>query len=98
MRPALERRIRAFNPFPGATTVWGSEIVKVWAGQLGDDTHVVPPSTRPGTVLHADSAGVVVATSEGALVLTELQRPGGKRMAVADFLRGFSVQPGMELG
>lgn len=93
----LERRIRAFNPFPGATTVWGSETIKIWAAQRGDDAYMVTDLTRPGTVLRADATGVVVATGEGALVLTELQRPGGKRMDVADFLRGFAVEPGAVL-
>jgi methionyl-tRNA formyltransferase len=93
----LERRIRAFNPFPGATTVCGSETVKVWAAQLGDGAHAVPASTQPGTVLRADAAGVVVVTGEGTLVLTELQRPGGKRLATSDFLHGFAVEPGAVL-
>jgi methionyl-tRNA formyltransferase len=93
----LERRIRAFNPFPGATTVWGSETVKVWAAQRRDDAHMVNALTLPGTVLRADTTGVLVATGEGALVLTALQRPGGKRMAAADFLRGFAVEPGAVL-
>ena len=43
-------------------------------------------------------SGVTVACGQGALRLTTLQRPGGKRLSAADFLRGFDLQPGMQLG
>jgi len=45
-------------------------------------------------VLHVGADGIAVATGSGTLVLTELQRAGGKRLGVADFLRGFAVVPG----
>jgi methionyl-tRNA formyltransferase len=44
---------------------------------------------------HADGTGIAVACGDGVLKLTELQRAGGKRLAVADFLRGFDIKPGM---
>lgn len=86
----LERRVRAFNPFPGAFTHLNAEVVKVWAADVGawDTTQALP---SPGTVLQADASGIVVATAEGVLVLTELQRAGGKRLAVAEFMRGFAI-------
>ena len=86
----LDRRVRAFNPFPGAGAVLGGEAIKVWAARPG----TAGASAAPGQVLSADAQGVRVATGEGALVLTELQRAGGKRLPAADFLRGFPVQPG----
>jgi methionyl-tRNA formyltransferase len=43
-------------------------------------------------------AGIAVAAIDSVVLLTELQRPGGKRLSAADFLRGFDVQPGMRLG
>jgi len=87
----LERRARAFNPFPGAGAVLDGEAVKVWAARLepGD-----APGARPGQVLAADAQGIRVVTGAGVLALTELQRAGGKRLAAADFLRGFVVVPG----
>jgi methionyl-tRNA formyltransferase len=88
----LERRIRAFDPFPGATGSIGGETIKVWRAEL------VPgeaPATAPGAVLAVDPAGITVACGQGALRLTQLQRAGGKRLPVADFLRGFSVKPAM---
>lgn len=92
-QPALviERRIRAFDPFPGATATLDGETVKVWGARLED---VSTGSTEPGTVIAADADGVRVACGQGVLVLTELQRAGGRRLAAADFLRGFPLQAG----
>ena len=84
---AIAQRIRAFDPFPGASTRLGEETIKLWAGEpeAGD----APAGTRPGQVLAADGSGVTVACGTGRLRLTALQRAGGKRLAAADFLRGF---------
>ncbi len=78
----LARKIRAFNPFPGATLPLAGETVKIWRAEA------VAGSGKPGQVLAANADGIVVAASEGALRLTELQKPGGRRLASADFLRG----------
>jgi methionyl-tRNA formyltransferase len=85
-RPALElaRKVRAFNPFPGAHAQAGGVTVKIWNAQAVDG------KGQPGQVLSADAQGVVVACGEGALRLTELQKPGGKRLAAGEFLKGFS--------
>jgi methionyl-tRNA formyltransferase len=90
----IERRVRAFDPFPGAVTSCGDEAIKVWA------SHLAAPSRQaaPGEVLAVDDSGIVVATGDGALSLTALQRAGGKRLPVADFLRGFPLAPGQRLG
>jgi methionyl-tRNA formyltransferase len=87
----IERRIRAFNPAPGASTRLGGEAVKVWAavevpGQVG--------RAAAGTVLAADERGIRVQTGDGVLNLTVLQRAGGKRLPATEFLRGFAVAPG----
>jgi methionyl-tRNA formyltransferase len=93
-RPAgqIERRVRAFNPVPGAAASIAGETLKLWRCEVEASE---PGGARPGTVLRVDAAGVVVACGEGALRLTELQRPGGKRLEVAEFLRGFDLKPGM---
>jgi methionyl-tRNA formyltransferase len=85
-RPAAElaRKVRAFNPFPGAHAQAGGVTIKIWNAQALD------ASGRPGQVLSADANGIVVACGEGALRLTELQKPGGKRLAAGEFLKGFS--------
>lgn len=84
----IERRIRAFDPFPGATAVLGGETVKVW--------RAVATTGRgaPGQVLAADEAGIRVACGDGALSLIELQRPGAKRLPAKAFLQGRPLAPG----
>jgi methionyl-tRNA formyltransferase len=87
----IERRIRAFDPFPGATARLGEETVKVWRAQALPGRGSVPP----GTIVAVDARGIGVACGDGGrLELTELQRAGGKRLPVADFLRGFPVAAG----
>ena len=83
----LARKLRAFNPFPGAVVTLAGEPVKVWCGEA------LMASGRPGQVLAADSAGIVVACGDGALRLTELQKPGGRRVTAADFLHGSALRP-----
>ncbi|MGE0350765.1 methionyl-tRNA formyltransferase [Hydrogenophaga sp.] len=89
----LARRVRAFNPFPGAATSLGGDAIKVWVAHVG----AASADGAPGEVLAANADGIHVATGQGALVLTELQRAGGKRLAAGDFLRGFALSPGQVL-
>jgi methionyl-tRNA formyltransferase len=84
----LDRAVRAFNPFPGATTQLDGQIIKVWTAEP------VAASGEAGRILAVGSDGIVVACGDGALRLTELQKAGGKRLAAADFLRGFPLKPG----
>ncbi|KPK34848.1 MAG: methionyl-tRNA formyltransferase [Betaproteobacteria bacterium SG8_40] len=90
-RPAveIERAIRAFNPFPGAFSQFDQQVVKVWKAELAGVA-----SGQPGMVNTVSEAGVVISCGEGALRLTELQRPGGKRLSAEEFLRGFPIAPG----
>ncbi len=83
----IERRVRAFDPFPGATFRVGDEVVKLWRAS------VVPASGQPGEVLHAQGDTVVVACGDQALALHMVQRPGGKRQAVRDFLHSMPHLP-----
>src|SRR5690606_30732132 len=74
----IARRVRAFDPFPGAATALGGEALKVWRCEI-DSCHR-PLDGRCGHILHVDEQGVVVACGAGtALRLTELQRAGGRR-------------------
>ncbi len=82
----IERRVRAFDPFPGTTftvqTAPGKdEVVKLWRAS------VVPASGQPGEVLRAEGDTLVVACGEQALALHTLQRPGGKRTGAREFLQ-----------
>jgi methionyl-tRNA formyltransferase len=85
----IARRIRAFDPAPGASSVLEAETLKVWSAQA------LPGPASPGRVVAVSGDGIDVATGDGLLRLTQLQRAGGKRLPVADFLRGFDVKPGM---
>jgi methionyl-tRNA formyltransferase len=90
----LSRRVRAFNPFPGASLVAREETIKVWRAVAVQQTAQDSNLAVPGTVLAAGPEGVVVATGQGSLNLQQLQRPGGKRLTAAEFLRGFSLVAG----
>lgn len=95
----IAQRVRAFDPFPGASTSARAETIKIWQCAVIDTpaATTADPST-PGQVVAVDTQGITVACGAGALQLTVLQRAGGKRLAAADFLRGFDLQPGMRLG
>lgn len=74
----LERRIRAFDPFPGASCRFRGEVLKVWRAEaLASEAHAAPPAT----VVAADSDGVVVTCGQGALRILELQRASARRNA-----------------
>ena len=90
----LERRIRAFNPFPGATGVLSGETLKFWrACVLAGAAR--PADALPGQVLAAGPDGVDICAAEGVLRVSRLQKAGGKALDAADFLRGFDIQSGM---
>ncbi|MDO9481866.1 MAG: methionyl-tRNA formyltransferase, partial [Hydrogenophaga sp.] len=93
---AIARRVRAFNPFPGAATALAGEAVKVWMA-AAEPAGVAQAGALPGQVLTVAADGIRVQTGDGVLVLTELQRSGGKRLPAADFLRGFALAPGQVL-
>ena len=84
----LARQVRAFNPFPGATTGLRGNTIKVWQAEA------MSASGAPGVIVASDRHGVVVACGQGALRLTELQKAGGKRLPVAQFVAGTSMVPG----
>jgi methionyl-tRNA formyltransferase len=88
----VARRIRAFDPFPGASAQVLGESVKIWhASALAQGEG----SAEPGTVVSVDERGIGVACGSGQLQVTELQRAGGKRLPAAEFLRGFPLAAGM---
>ena len=94
---ALDQRVRAFDPFPGASSLLQGEAIKVWACRPAAEVGTI--AVPPGTILQADADGLAVQCGSGVLWPTLLQRAGGKRLPVADFLRGFpGLQPGMVLG
>lgn len=104
----IARRIRAFNPAPGAQTLLGADhgtdVLKIWQAQTavqvpgtGDVFNVQAPPI-PGQVIALDAEGITVQCGQGLLQIGELQRAGGKRLAAADFLRGTPLRVGTQLG
>jgi methionyl-tRNA formyltransferase len=91
----IERRVRAFDPFPGAHTLLQGEPLKIWAAQVGEPR---PAAAQCGEVLAAGPSGIDVAAQDTVLRLTQVQRAGGKRLSAAEFLRGFELRPGTVLG
>ena len=89
----IARRVRAFNPFPGASTTLQGETLKIWTASVAPG--IPPASVACGSILAVTPQGIAVAALNSIVTLTELQRAGGKRLKVADFLRGFDLRPGM---
>jgi methionyl-tRNA formyltransferase len=87
----IERRVRAFDPFPGTSFQAHGETVKLWRAD------VVPGTGRPGEVLSASPERVVVACGDGALALRQVQRAGGRRTDAAAWLQSHPLQPGQLL-
>ena len=84
----IERKIRAFNPVPGAWVEYQNQPLKIWRAEA------VAQSGRAGEVLAISSDGLIVACGEGALNITELQPAGSKRMPIAAFAAGRHIEKG----
>jgi methionyl-tRNA formyltransferase len=95
---AIDRHIRAFSPFPGAHSMLRAAEIKIWNARPEADMNAEFPDALPGQVLAVGADGLRVACGKGTLNVLQLQRPGGKRLPVADFLRGFAVAPGDRFG
>lgn len=89
---AIERRIRAFNPVPGAWCDYHGKPLKIWAAQA------CPANGAAGSVLQADKNGIQVACGSGSLLIQTLQPAGSARMEAAAFLAGHPVAAGSRFG
>jgi methionyl-tRNA formyltransferase len=78
---AIERKIRAYNPWPGAFMKIDSQNLKIFSAS------VVDLNGQPGEILRSDKH-LIIATGERALSLAEVQLEGKRRMSAAEFLRG----------
>jgi methionyl-tRNA formyltransferase len=79
---ALELKVRAFDPWPVAETVIGGERLRIWSVQALP----LPAVAAPGRIVAANREGIDIACADGILRITALQRPGGNRIAVRDYL------------
>ena len=87
----IERKIRAFNPVPAAWVEYQGKPMKIWRAE------VVAQQGRAGEVLSCSADGLVVACGENALMITELQPSGSKRMPIAAFAAGHKIEVGTVL-
>lgn len=92
--PELERRVRAFDPWPVAQTrLEGGAVLRIWRARALPHA----PGGPPGSVLDAGATGIDVAAGEGVLRLLEVQLPGGRRLDAGAFLAGHAIA-GTRLG
>ena len=102
----IERQIRAMSPWPSAFTkvngknlkIWNAKVIAMLGGDLFSKIPGQNPTKSAGKVWVADETGIHVKTGDGILVIEELQLEGKKRMKTADFLRGYTIEPGTKLG
>lgn len=94
----IECLIRGLNPWPSAYTYLDGKTFKIWRARVLEETEGLPEKTNVGVVYKVDKKGIYVKTGDGALQLLEVQLEGKKRMDVAAFLNGFTVEAGKLLG
>jgi methionyl-tRNA formyltransferase len=78
--PEIERRVRAFDPWPVAQTMYAGKVMRVWSARAADG------AGEPGRVVGAGRGGIDVATGDGLLRIARLQLPGKRAMSAGDFL------------
>ncbi|MBI4523549.1 MAG: methionyl-tRNA formyltransferase [Deltaproteobacteria bacterium] len=91
--PAIERRVRAFSPWPSAFTRFKGKLLKVHRAAVA----ATASSGFPGEVVRADRDGLWVATGDGVLSLEEVQLENKKRLPAAEFLKGARIEKGTRL-
>lgn len=87
--PDVHNHIRGVSPYPGAWTMHGDTMLKIYRSRLSDET----ASGTPGTVLSTNEQ-LIVACGEGAVEVTEIQQPGGAVLSARDFLNGYELEVG----
>jgi methionyl-tRNA formyltransferase len=94
----LERRVRAYNPEPGAWFMLDGERVKCWAAEtVAAGASPGADSSPAGTIIAAGRRGLDIACSQGIIRLLELQRPGRRRVTASQFVAGLNTVPGTQL-
>jgi methionyl-tRNA formyltransferase len=86
---AVERQIRALNPYPGARTYHNGTLLRIWRGKV-----VRGEGGEPGQILSLSKTGIVVQAKDDALLIEEIQRAGGGKMPAGAFLNGYSLARG----
>ena len=90
----IQRKIRALNPWPVATSYWQGKRLRLWNAVIGNSQ---AEAKAPGTIINVDAAGIEVQAGEGTVLLTELQAEGGKALSAGAFLNGNPISTGQIL-
>lgn len=89
----VERLIRGFDPWPGAFCDYEDMVMKLWKAEpVKQNT-----GKAPGTITEVSKDGMKIACGSGTLLVTEIQVPGKKRVAVSDYLKGNQIKEGIVL-
>lgn len=91
----IVRLVRATVPWPGATTIWGGQPIRIWRASVGQ---LKAEGALPGTVVQVAPEAIAVAAGEGVVVIHELQPAGRRRMIAREFLAGHHVSVGERFG
>jgi methionyl-tRNA formyltransferase len=86
----IDRQVRGFNPWPGAFTQWGDQLLKIYKGEIKERT----PTGKIGAVVWVGSDFIEVETGKDSYRIKEVQLEGRKRMTIRDFLSGHPVSVG----
>ena len=90
---AVEPLIRGFDPWPGAFCEYEDMVMKLWKAQpLCENT-----GKEPGTIIEVSARGIKIACGDGALLVSEIQIQGKKRVAVSEYLKGTQIKEGIIL-
>ena len=90
----IERLIRGFDPWPGAFCSYEDMTMKLWKAEPLEET---TEGIKPGTVISADERGIKIACGGRAIMVTEIQVPGKKRVEVKEYLKGNRIAAGTVL-
>ncbi|MBX2868345.1 MAG: methionyl-tRNA formyltransferase [Acidiferrobacterales bacterium] len=90
----IERKVRAFNPWPMANTLLGDQVLRVLTARNVGQHHENPP----GSIVQVNANSLVVATAEGGLEISRVQKAGSRPMAVKDYLNGAKLTVGDRFG
>ena len=85
----LERKIRAFSPFPSSFAEHNGTTVKIWEARLREDI-----TGQPGEVVEVNKEGITIACAQGGICATVLQRSGKPKMPAQSFLQGYPITKG----